>query len=95
MLGVVHQLMGREIYILQTLLKQTTIDDMRLDDILHILGMHLDVGRVVGHNPDNGSLGTESEATRCHHVNTATQTVVGNDANEIVNDFQAARFIAG
>ena len=95
MLGVVHQLMGREIDILQTLLKQTAIDDVCLDDILYILGVHLHVGRIVGHDPDDGTFCTEAEATRSHHVNTATQTVLGNDANEIVNDFQAARLIAG
>ena len=93
-LGVIHQLMGREIDILQTFLEQTAIDDVRLDDVLNILGVHLHIGRVVGHDPDDGPFGTETEATCCNDVNAAAQTVLGNDANEIVNDFQTARFIA-
>ena len=67
---------------------------MGLDNVLDILRMDLNIGRIVGHNPDNGSLGAEAEASGSHDINTATQTVLGNDADKIIDDFQAARIVA-
>ena len=93
MLGIIHQLMSREVHILQTF-KQTAINNVCLDDILNILGMHLDVCGVVGHNPDNGSLGAKAETSCSYDIDTTAQAILGNDTNKTINDFKAVRAIA-
>ena len=60
---------------------------MGLDDIFYILGMNMDIGRIVRHNPDNRPLGTESKATSGYHINTTAQSVLLNQADESINDF--------
>ena len=89
MLGVIHQLVSREVNILQPF-KQATIDNVTLDNVLDILGMNLHIGGVVGHDPDDGTLGTKAKATRCHDIHTASQSIVGYHSNEVVNDLKAA-----
>ena len=88
-LGVIHQLMGSEVHILKPV-EQSTVNDMSLNDIFNILGAHMDVGRIIRHNPDDRSLGTETKATRCHNINTTAQSILCNHPNKRVNDLQTA-----
>jgi hypothetical protein len=66
---------------------------VRLYDIFHILGADMNIGRIIGHNPDNGTFSTESKATSSHDIHPTAQVVVGNQMNEPVNDTQATRIV--
>ena len=72
---------------------EKVLNQAGLDNIFNVLGTHVDVGRVVGHDPDNRSLGTEAKAACCHNVNTTAQSILSDDPDECVNNFQAARAI--
>ena len=75
-------------------INQLAVDDVGLNDFLNILGLDLDIGGVVGHDPDDGSLGTETETPCGHHIDTAAQAMVGNRMNQPVNDLETSRGIA-
>ena len=92
-LGVIHQLVGREIHILQAL-KEPSVNDVGLDNVLNILGVNLHIGCIVRHDPHNRTLGTKAKAAGCDNVNTATQSIICNDPDKIVNDLQATRTVA-
>jgi hypothetical protein len=78
--------MGSEVHILKPV-EQSAINDMGLDNVFYILGAHMDVGRIIGHNPDNGSLGTEAKATSGYNIHSTSQAIIGNHADKGVNDF--------
>jgi hypothetical protein len=44
---------------------------MRFDNILHVLRVNMDIGRVVRHDSDDWSFGAKAEATRCHYIHAA------------------------
>ena len=92
MLDIIQQLVGRTLDIEQPV-HLLAIDDMGLNDFLDILGLDLDIGGVVGHNPDNGSLGTETETPGSDHIDLAAQTMVGNSVDKPVYDLETSRAV--
>ena len=60
---------------------------MSLDDILNILGFDVNIGCIIWHDPDNGSLGTEAKATSGYNIHSTSQAIIGNHADKGVNDF--------
>ena len=92
MLDIVQQLMSGALYIEQPV-HLLAINNMGLNDFLDILRLDLDIGGVVGHDPDNGSLGTETETPGGDHINLAAQSMIGYRMDEPVNDLETSRAI--
>ena len=74
----------------------TTLDDVLVDDTLHILGFHLGVEGVVGHDLHDGALLAEAKAAGLDDLDVVLQALLSEDLVEIVDDLEAvAGFASG
>ena len=67
----------------------TTLDDVLVDNAFHILGFHLCVEGVVGHDLHDGALLAETEATGLDDLDLFGETLLGQDFLEVLNDLEA------
>ena len=67
----------------------TALDDVLVDDALHVLGLHLGVERVVGHNLHDGALLAEAEAAGLDDLHVVGEAFLGENLMEIVDDLEA------
>ena len=67
----------------------TAFDDVLVDDALSILGFHLCVEGVVGHNLDDGAALAESEAAGLDDLYVVAQTLLGKDILEVFDNLEA------
>ena len=93
MLAVAHGLVGLGVNIEQTLYTATA-DDVLLDNLGSVLGLHLGVEGVVRHDLDNGALLAEAEATGSDHIHLVGDTVLFNSGLEVIYDFVAVGRLA-
>lgn len=76
------------------MVNQLPIHDVALDNEFNILGAHLDIGRIVGHNPDNRPLGAKAKTARGHNIDPASQVVFRNQMDKPIDDAQTAGIVA-
>ena len=67
---------------------------MLVDDALSILGFHLGVESVVGHNLDDGAALAETEATGLDNLHVVGQTLLGKDVFEVFDNLEAVGALA-
>lgn len=93
MLGVICELMGGAFHIEEPV-DQLASDNVCVNDILYVVGLDLDIGGVVWHNPDDGTFGAEAETSGCYHIYPAAQIMLTDNFDEVVDDLETARAIA-
>ena len=71
-------------------LDDTALDEMLVDDLLHVLGLDLDVERALRENLHDRTLLAESEAARGHHLHRGIETLLLELRLELVDDLVAA-----
>ena len=69
-------------------------NDVRLDNLLGILGCDLRIERVVGNHLDDGAFLAEAEATSGHHVNLVGDFVLVDDPLQVLHNLVAVRGLA-
>ena len=92
-LDIINQLVGSALDIEQAVYL-FAINDMGLNDFLDILGLDLNIGGVVGHDPDDGPFGTKAETACSNHIDTAPQVMVTDSVDKLVNDLEAPHAVA-
>ncbi len=70
------------------------LDDVLLDDAACILGLHLGVESVVGHNLDDGAALAETEAAGLDNLHVVGQTLLGKDILEVFDNLEAVGALA-
>ena len=67
----------------------TTLDDVLVDDAFHVLGLHLGVEGVVGHDLHDRAFFAETEATGLDDLHIVGEAFLGENLMEIVDDLEA------
>jgi hypothetical protein len=67
---------------------------MLVDDALSILGLHLSIEGVVGHNLDDGAALAETEAAGLDDLYVIAETFFGKDFMEVFDDLEAIGALA-